>query len=77
MHFPFHAVLEQPEKWNNIYGGSISTVVDNSGLISLTYSGFISWYIEEQYLWVNHSGSISMVHSGFRYMEHSGSRSMV
>ena len=43
------------------YGGSISTVVDNSGLISLTYSGFISmghrgtmnifgWNIVDQYL---------------------------
>ena len=39
------------EKWNNIYGGSISTVDDNSGLISLTYSGFISMV---------HRGTISM-----------------
>ena len=30
------------EKWNNIHGGLIFTVVDNSGLISLTYCGFIS-----------------------------------
>jgi len=39
------------EKCNNIYGGSISTVDDNSGLISLTYSGFISMV---------HRGTISM-----------------
>ena len=38
-------------KWNNIYGVSISTVDDNSGLISLTYSGFISMV---------HRGTISM-----------------
>ena len=39
------------EKWNNIYGGSISTVVENSGLIYLTYKGFISMV---------HKGTISM-----------------
>ena len=39
------------EKWNKIYGGSISTVVDNSGIISLTYNGFISMV---------HRGTISM-----------------
>ena len=44
-------LLLRLEKWNNIYGGSISTVVDNSGLISLTYSGFISMV---------HRGTISM-----------------
>ena len=39
------------EKWNNISGVSISNVDDNSGLISLTYSGFISMV---------HRGTISM-----------------
>ena len=39
------------EKCNNIYGGSISTVDDNSGWISLIYSGFISMV---------HRGTISM-----------------
>ena len=43
--------INRTEKWNNIYGGSISTVDDNSRLISLTYSGFISMV---------HRGTISM-----------------
>ena len=46
----YHWYIKELFLWVK-HGGSISTVDDNSGLISLTYSGFISMV---------HRGTISM-----------------